>query len=199
MEQSPEKSTKKPIIIKVTIGIVGVLLVGALGFMIWQNNELTKENNKLEQENANLQAEKEALTSTTKPTPAPIPETAFKPSAEMVENIKAVFDTMNTQPMEGYLADEVELYYASAEPATKLKDRVQIVGSLQYFSDAKTPWNFSLSKKEIAKYENKFDKLFGDGCLAGRSADGGQIVSLCFTKEGKIHSIFLCRDPKVFS
>lgn len=198
---------KKSLIIRILIIATGLLLVGALSFFIWHNTKLTEENNRLKAEKNEIETKKkeklsnsQGSTKTPAATPTPAPaEPAFRPSAATIENIAAILNTMNTQPFEGYAANGVSLYYASNEPSVTLNDKTQIAKSLEYFSDAKEPWDLKLSSDIIARYKKKFDKLFGDGCLAGHSADATHVVSFCFNKEGKIYSIFLCRDPRVFN
>lgn len=196
-----EQSAKKSIKVKILIGVVAVLVIGAVGFMVWRNDESTKENQKPKEESSKVKStDDDASSKVDKPAPSPTPApTPFKPSADMIENIAAILNTMNTQPFEGYVADEVTLYYESAEPATTLKDKTQIAGTLQYFDDAKTPWGLNLPQTTIDRYKNKFPSLFSDDCLIGHSADAGHVVSFCFTQEGKIHSIFLCRDSQIFN
>lgn len=136
---------------------------------------------------------------TDRPTP-PDPAKYYQPSDSFIENTTAVFNTMNTQPLEGHMASEVTLYYNSPKPATKLAPRPATL-ALDYFSDAKGPWNFRLPAADIATYKATagYNALFGNGCLTGRSATGQHIVSLCFTPEGKIHAIFMTREaPKLF-
>lgn len=198
---------KKSLIIRILIIATGLLLVGALSFFIWHSTKLTEENNRLKAEKNEIETKKkekspnsQGSTKTPAATPTPAPaEPAFRPSDAMIENIAAILNTMNTQPFEGYAANEVSLYYASNEPSVTLNDKTQIAKSLEYFSDAKEPWDLKLPSDIIARYKKKFDKLFGDGCLAGHSADATHVVSFCFNKEGKIYSIFLCRDPRVFN
>lgn len=205
-----KEADKKPLIIKILLVATGVLLVGTIGFFVWRKAELTRENNRLETEKTKTRTEEKSPTEqentetpTTTPAPAPTPtpasDSVFKPSAAMINNITAILNTMDTQPFEGYVAGEVKLYYASNDPATTLTDRTQIAKSLEYFSDAKIPWDLRLSDQVITRYKSKFDKLFGEDCLTGSSADAGHVVSFCFNKDGKVRSIFLCRDPRVFN
>lgn len=195
-----EQPAKKSIGIKILIGVAAILAIGAVGFMVWRNDESSRENQKPKEESAKIKSTDDASSKVDKPAPSPTPAPApFKPSADMIENITAILSTVNTQPFEGYVADEVTLYYESAKPAATLKDKTQIAGTLQYFDDAKTPWDLNLSQTTIDHYKSKFPSLFGDDCLAGHSADAGHVVSFCFTQEGKIHSIFFCRDPRIFN
>lgn len=204
-------------------GALVVVVTGALAWSIWQNQQISHHNQQLRDEIAKLkkaqQTQPKSETPTTpqqpnqnpstnpqnnQPTqsnqkPQPPVDTPFKPSAAMIDNITAILNTLDTRPIEGYLASEVKLFYTSSTPATTLTDKTRVAKSLEYFSDAKIPWDFRLTNERIARYKKKFDKLFGDGCLTGLSADAGHVVSFCFNKEGKIHSIFFCRDPRVFN
>lgn len=193
-------SAKQSVKIKILIGLVVVLLLGAIGFVIWCN-KATQEDYKSGGEDTETEVVSETTSTTDNfsPAPAPTSDEVFRPSADMVENIADILNTLNTQPFEGYVADEVTLYYASAKPATTLTDKTEIADTLQYFDDAETPWDLSLPKSDIDRYKSKFPDLFGDDCLAGHSADANRIVSFCFSREGKIHSILLCREPQIFN
>lgn len=191
-----------------------VIATGALVCLAWQNQQLNRQNQQLNTEITELRklskntTKAEMLSNIQQPGNAPNqPGTQpdhpgddfFKPSNDLIDNFTAILNTLNTQPLEGYLANEVKLFYDSNTPATTLTNKARITKSLEYFSDAKIPWNFRLPSDHLAHYQKKFDKLFDKGCLAGASADVGHVVSFCFNKEGKIHSIFLCRDPRVFN
>ncbi|MDO4712570.1 MAG: hypothetical protein Q4B05_01545 [Candidatus Saccharibacteria bacterium] len=196
-------------------GVAATMIV-ALGWLAYAYMDLAGKHSGLQEEITNLSSRQKreapsgpSQPSTTqqgteqspviKPAP-PKPDEYFRPSDSFIENTTAVFNTMNTQPLEGHMAPEVTLYYNSPKPATKLAPRPATL-ALDYFSDAKGPWNFRLPAADIAKYKATagYDALFGNGCLTGRSATGQHIVSLCFTKEGKIHDIFMTREaPKLF-
>lgn len=196
-------------------GVAATMIV-ALGWLAYAYMDLAGKHSGLQEEITNLSSrqKKEApsgpsQSSTTqqgteqspaiKPAP-PKPDEYFRPSDSFIDNTTAVFNTMNTQPLEGHIASEVTLYYNSPKPATKLAPRPATL-ALDYFSDAKGPWNFRLPAADIATYKATagYNALFGNGCLTGRSATGQHIVSLCFTPEGKIHAIFMTREaPKLF-
>ena len=191
-----------------------VIATGALVCLAWQNQQLNQQNQQLNTEITELRKTAKKPTNPATPNNTQQPgntpnqpgtqpdhpgDDFFKPSNDLIDNFTAILNTLNTQPLEGYLADEVKLFYASNTPATTLTNKARITKSLEYFSDAKIPWNFRLPSDHLAHYQKKFDKLFDKGCLAGASADVGHVVSFCFNKEGKIHSIFLCRDPRVFN
>lgn len=196
-------------------GVAATMIV-ALGWLAYAYMDLAGKHSGLQEEITNLSSrqKKEAPSGpsqpsapsqgtdrppTDRPTP-PDPAKYYQPSEAFIDNTTAVFNTMNTQPLEGHMASEVTLYYNSPKPATKLAPTPATL-ALDYFSDAKGPWNFRLPAADIAKYKAAagYDALFGNGCLTGRSATGQHIVSLCFTKEGKIHDIFMTREaPKLF-
>lgn len=218
---TPSKHTQKINYQLLSQLVLLVIVVSALAWSVWQNQQTNRHNQQLRDEIAELKkANKHQIETPATPQqpsqnpstnpqnnqpsqpnhkPQPPVDTPFKPSAIMIDNITAILNTLDTRPIEGYLANEVKLFYASNAPATTLTDKTRVAKSLEYFSDAKTPWDFRLSNEHIARYKKKFDKLFGDGCLTGSSADAGHVVSFCFNKEGKIHSIFFCRDPRVFN
>lgn len=201
-------------------GVITALIV-ALGWLAYAYMELAGRHSGLQEDIAQLGTERKKTPSspsqspdpsqpsapsqgtdrppTDRPTP-PDPAKYYQPSEAFIDNTTAVFNTMNTQPLEEYMAPEVTLYYNSPKPATKLAPRPATL-ALDYFSDAKGPWNFQLPAADIATYKatTGYNALFGKGCLTGRSATGQHIVSLCFTPEGKIHAIFMTREaPRLF-
>lgn len=223
---TPSKHTKKANYQLISQLILLVVVVSALAWSIWQNQQISHQNQQLRDEIAELKKAQQTKPKSETPAtpqqpnqnpstnpqnnqptqpsqpnhkPQPPVDKPFKPSAAMIDNITAILNTLDTRPIEGYLAGEVKLFYTSNTPATTLTDKIRIAKSLEYFSDAKIPWDFRLTNERIARYKKKFNKLFGDGCLTGSSADAGHVVSFCFNKEGKIHSIFFCRDPRVFN
>ena len=130
----------------------------------------------------------------------PIPTKSNLPNKDTIENIKAVLNTMNTQPMESYMAPKVNVHYNSKTPDKSLEVTPATL-SMDYLSDAKTPWTFPLSDSEKAKYASKagFENLFDSNCLVGRSANSGHLVSFCYNEDIKIHTIFYSRDLSIFN
>lgn len=185
--------------LKILIIVAGLGLIGGVSYVVIKNGDKSNQQSQdTSQKDIETKISNENTSpnqTTPSPAPAPTPK-PFQPSASMIENITSIMNTLNTQPFEGYVANEVTLYYESAEPATVLKDKTQIAGTLQYFDDAITPWDFNLPQNEIDHYKKKFPSLFTDSCLAGHAADANMVVSFCFTPESKIHSIFFCRDPR---
>ena len=192
------------------VGVMAVLIV-AVAWLAYAYTESNQNNAKLQEEIADLKtkitppsktSDTPAPTPTPTPTPTPAPaEDYYKPNAAMLENIKAIFETMNTQPIEGYLASSVTLYQNSATPWKTTSDKTEGALSLDMLGSHSQQWNFNLPEAEINRLKSKagFEKLFGGGCLTGRTASGNSIVSLCFSKDGKIHSILMGNNPSVFA
>ena len=190
----PKANKKQRYLQLVTVGVMAVLVV-AVAWLAYAYMEINQNNAKLQEEITSLKAK---ITSSSdkpvKPAPSPAPEEAyFKPDDQLVENITAVFDTANTQPLEGHMASQVTLYDDSTNVAEKnpVGATLAVADFLQK-TDARG-WNFQLSADEIAKYkaESGHDKSFGNGCLTGHDQTKTHVASLCFTAEGKIHSIIL--------
>ena len=190
----------------VAAGIMAVLVV-AVAWLAYAYGELNQSNARLQEEVTSLKTK--ATPSPDKPTvptpnPTPAPEPAddhYKPDAATLENIKAIFETMNTQPIEGYLANSVTLYQNSATPWKTTSSKSEVALSLDMLGSHSQQWNFNLPEAEINRLKSQagFEKLFGGGCLTGRTASGNSIVSLCFSKEGKIRSILMCNKPSIFT
>lgn len=208
-ENTPVKATggENTIVLQVAIVILLLVIVG-LVYLIFSGKDLKnifKGNPKGEvevveeeesSESEEIQQEEVPQKEDSKPTPAK----SNLPDKDTIENIKAVLNTMNTQPMESYMAPKVNIHYNSPNPATSLEVTPATL-SMDYLSDAKTPWTFPLSDSEKAKYASKagFENLFDSNCLVGRSANSEHLVSFCYNEDIKIHTIFYSRDLSIFN
>ena len=190
----------------VAAGIMAVLVV-AVAWLAYAYSELNQSNARLQEEVTNLKTKTtpspdKPTVPTPNPTPAPEPaDDYYKPDTATLENIKAIFETMNTQPIEGYLASSVTLYQNSATPWKTTSSKSEVALSLDVLGSHSQRWNFNLSESEINRLKSQagFERLFGSGCLTGRTASGNSIVSLCFSKDGKIHSILMYNKPSIFT
>lgn len=190
----------------VAVGVMAVLVV-AVAWLAYAYGELNQSNARLQEEVTSLKTKTtpspdKPTVPTSNPTPAPEPaDDYYKPDAATLENIKAIFETMNTQPIEGYLANSVTLYQNSATPWKTTSSKSEVALSLDMLGGHSQQWNFNLPEAEINRLKSQagFEKLFGGGCLTGRTASGNSIVSLCFSKEGKIRSILMCNKPSIFT
>ena len=181
------------------LGLTSVIVLAgvAVGYIYWQSS--SNETTEVDQHDHSKMTDHEHMMHEQADRDNSQPA-VFVPTTEFVDNTTAVLNTLNTEPLLAYMQDRVEIYYNSTTPDVSL-DAVSAANTLLYFSDATTPWNLKLSQNEIDHYKNTpgFEKLFGPGCLSGHSADANHIVSFCFTADGKIHSIFLGREPEIFN
>ena len=123
-----------------------------------------------------------------------------------IENIKAILDTLNTQPLLGYMDGDVMMYYDSAELSETLNSTKATLKLGEYFAKAKTPWTFPLTEKQKAELIEKqkaedtskaeFKKFFGGDCLTGTTSN--YLVSLCFNQEKKITKMLFSNDMSIF-
>ena len=123
-----------------------------------------------------------------------------------IENIKAILDTLNTQPLLGYMDGDVMMYYNSAELSETLNSTKATLKLGEYFAKAKTPWTFPLTEKQKAELIEKqkaeetskaeFKKFFGGDCLTGTTSN--YLVSLCFNQEKKITKMLFSNDMSIF-
>lgn len=123
-----------------------------------------------------------------------------------IENIKAILDTLNTQPLLGYMDGDVMMYYNSSELSETLDSVKATLKLADYFAKAKTPWTFPLTEKQKAELIEKqkaedtskaeFKKFFGGDCLTGTTSN--YLVSLCFNQEKKITKMLFSNDMSIF-
>lgn len=107
---------------------------------------------------------------------------------EEITSLKTKTTPSSDKPIEGYLASSVTLYQNSATPWKATSNKTEVALSLDMLGSHSQQWNFNLPEAEINRLKSKagFEKLFGGGCLTGRTAASNSIVSLCFSKDGKI-------------
>lgn len=214
------KGLNKALIGQILLIVLSVTLAGATGVMAWQMQEIIKENKELKDKVTDLTGRIEggnsnktnAETSTgtdtntngvNEPTNNNHQATSDKtpslyiPDAKLTEHVKAVLDTMDTHPIEGYMAEKPLVIYANDGEVFNLytSSPFDAVRTLEYLSDARKPWSFANSNEEMAKYEKfGFDKKYlGKNCLIGHSYNGQHFVSLCFNLEKKIETIVMSR------
>ncbi len=171
--------------------LVTVLVLALIGWLVWQNNELRGKNQTLEENKQATQqdTDKESAVTNTKPEETAKPQ--FTITEQLKENIKAALETMNTQPMAGLMAPQVEVVLAASEGVPP-RNPDEATRSLDYFSSAKSPWNFDLGASTLDMYRSSeyYKQYFEGNILAGKAASG-EVVSFRFNDSGKIDRIFM--------
>ena len=176
-----------------------------------ENRELLSQVKKLETDKANATA-KIATAPAAQTTPALAQATTdsnFRPNAKTIDDLKSILNTGDTRPFQSYAADRVTFYYYSANPSAVFLSKSTASFGLEPFihngvHNGSPDMTLNLSKATIQNYRAKsktaskeYDKFFIEGCLAGHSKttnDGSQsfsLISFCFNKSGKIHSVFI--------
>lgn len=199
--------------------VIAVLVVGVCVLGYFAYRELKTEDKSLkdiilditkgEKEEEIVEEDVEVVTDDTEEEETKTPEVKA-PSISFtegeIENIKAILDTLNTQPLLGYMDGDVMMYYNSAELSETLNSTKATLKLGEYFAKAKTPWTFPLTEKQKAELIEKqkaedtskaeFKKFFGGDCLTGTTSN--YLVSLCFNQEKKITKMLFSNDMSIF-
>ena len=207
---------KSSVVLKAVIAVL-VIGVCVLGYFAYR--ELKTEDKSLkdiilditkgEKEEEIVEEDVEVVTDDTEEEETKTPEVKA-PSISFtegeIENIKAILDTLNTQPLLGYMDGDVMMYYNSAELSETLNSTKATLKLGEYFAKAKTPWTFPLTEKQKAELIEKqkaedtskaeFKKFFGGDCLTGTTSN--YLVSLCFNQEKKITKMLFSNDMSIF-
>lgn len=207
MKESKPKSSKLPMILVVLL----ILSLAGNGYTYWQYKDKNDQSSSLKKQAQDLQAQIDSLKSKyeseqvseqqsdNSQSDDSASDQAFTITDALKENIKAVFDTMNTQPMESYMAPTVRVIIAASEG---IGDRTpaQAVSDLNYFSSATAPWDFDLPAATLSSYGSDmyYGQYFGENTLVGK-ATSGQIVSMHFNTDGKIDVIFMMISEDLLS
>lgn len=201
-----QNSTGKSSVVLKTV--IAILAIGAcvLGFFVYQ--ELKTENKSFKdmilditksgkkEEVVEEDEVVEIVTDDTEEEETKAPTISF--TKDEIENIKAILDTLNTQPLLGYMDGDVMMYYDSAELSETLNSTKATLKLGDYFAKAKTPWTFPLTEEQKAEYASKseFKKFFGGDCLTGIS--NNYLVSLCFNEGKKITKMLFSNDMSIY-
>ena len=212
-----QNSTRKSSV--VLKAVIAVLVVGVCVLGYFAYRELKTEDKSLkdiilditkgEKEEKVVEEDVEVVTDDTEEEETKTPEVKA-PSISFtegeIENIKAILDTLNTQPLLGYMDGDVMMYYNSAELSETLNSTKATLKLGEYFAKAKTPWTFPLTEKQKAELIEKqkaeetskaeFKKFFGGDCLTGTTSN--YLVSLCFNQEKKITKMLFSNDMSIF-
>lgn len=212
-----QNSTRKSSV--VLKAVIAVLVVGVCVLGYFTYRELKTENKsfkdiilditKGEKEEEIVEEDVEVVTDDTEEEETKTPEVKA-PSISFtegeIENIKAILDTLNTQPLLGYMDGDVMMYYNSSELSETLDSVKATLKLADYFAKAKTPWTFPLTEKQKAELIEKqkaedtskaeFKKFFGGDCLTGTTSN--YLVSLCFNQEKKITKMLFSNDMSIF-
>lgn len=188
-------------IIITILGVVSTLALASTGWLLWQNNDLKSKNQGLENKltalnqtsktnnatknNPNSEANKQTVTITL--------------TDEQKQTIQDSMDTMNTQPLAGYMASQVEVVIAASE-GTPPKNPDEATLSLDYFKNSKNPWDFNLSASVLSSYAKSpsYGKYFLENTYVGKAASG-EIVSFHFGNDGKIDRIFMSVSESILN
>ena len=188
--------------------ITAVLFAASTGYFGWQywklkthNNDLSSEITALKKQAASQESAKskssDESSSATKDSSTST-ETVVTLTDKQKETIVASLNTMNTQPLEGYMADEVSVVIAASE-GQGVKSPADAVASLNYFSSATTPWDFGLGASVLSSYGKGFyAQYFGENTYVGKAASK-QVVSFHTNSSGKIDVIFIAADEMLLT
>jgi predicted CopG family antitoxin len=196
---------KSSVVLKTVIAILAIG-VCVLGFFVYQ--ELKTENKSFKdmilditkggkkEEVVEEDEVVEIVTDNTEEEETKAPTISF--TKDEIENIKAILDTLNTQPLLGYMDGDVMMYYDSAVLSETLNSTKATLKLGDYFAKAKTPWTFPLTEEQKAEYASKseFKKFFGGDCLTGIS--NNYLVSLCFNEGKKITKMLFSNDMSIY-
>jgi len=199
--KSNEKPPKVPaskqskIIMWVSIA-VGVILLAAIGYLIWlamslmsQNTALTKDKtdalSKVSSLTEQLAAAQKTSSSTTTTTACnSTPTTALK------DTIHDAISSGNTAALEGYMASSVTVVIAASEKGGA-ESAAEAVADLNYVSSATDPWNFNIAAGTLTAWKaGSYKQYFTSTSYQGEAASK-QAISFDFDCNGKINKIFM--------
>ena len=111
-------------------------------------------------------------------TPAP---TAPAPTAEAIENYKAVIQTGNTQPMAGTSCETITLILAGSGCCGPTQRDSALVQWGQWLNPTTASWNFNIDPATLADWRTKiYGQYVPEGSLIGIDEVNGKVTSVIF-------------------
>jgi hypothetical protein len=123
---------------------------------------------------------------------------AIQPDSSAIENIIASIETANTQPLEGYMAENVNVILAATE-AYGDQDSTQAVLSItDFIGDSSTiTWDFSLPDSTLETYSSsEYGGMFKTISVVGKSSDD-KVISFSFDCDGNIDQVFMSDSEEI--
>lgn len=197
-------SAKSSISISKNVFIILVCLIlmggSAFGAYYWRDSVAIDVESKKQEEIALLESRIMELTQKTENSNSEETELCenIQPSASTVENIVASVNTANTQPLEGYMAETVNVVLAASEAYGEqtISQAVSIITDFIGDPTSKT-WDFNLPVSTLNSYmANYYGDYFVTIDTIGKSSDG-KIISFSFDCNGDINQVFLANSEEI--
>ncbi len=120
--------------------------------------------------------------------------TPTTPSQSILDNIKAIITTANTEPLKGYLADNQNVVTIGLESSTSSSSNSGLFDITSFLESTSRVWDFNLSDLEMGFYNNgQYGSYFKNAGLIGKS-DTGQIIAISFDCQSKIYKVLQAHD-----
>ena len=119
------------------------------------------------------------------------------PTRSILDNIKGVITTANTQPLEGYMADDATTITATTSGVSSSSSNGTISTITDFLEESSRVWDFNLSDLEVDSYKaGSYGTYFDNATIIGKSADG-EVVAITFDCNSKIHETLLVADENI--
>lgn len=117
---------------------------------------------------------------------------AVAPSATAISNIQGSVTTGNTQPLEGYMSDSVNVILAASEAyGPRTAGQAALLVSDYIGDSTTTTWDFALSASVLAGYATSgYSQYFPANAIVGKSSTN-KLISFSFDSNAKIRTVFL--------
>lgn len=119
------------------------------------------------------------------------------PAQSVLDNIKGVITTANTQPLEGYMATDATTITATANGVSSSSSNGTISTITDFLEKSSRVWDFNLSDLEVDSYKaGDYGTYFEDATIIGKSEDG-EVIAITFDCNSKIHETLLVTDENI--
>ncbi len=161
-----------------------LLVVSGAGVYIWKKQS--------DKDNSKPPSTSQQSADTAKPaesTETPGAAQVKVPSAELVENIKAVFASGNSAALEGYMAPTVRVIVANSDGIGDRTPAQATADITSYMTNATVPWDFSLPASILSPWQSgDYSQYFPANAVVGKSDE--LVISFTFNSDNKISGVF---------
>lgn len=134
------------------------------------------------------------ITSKITPTPTPSPTPQVEPEVDVSEQIIAAITNKNTQPLEGYMADTVQVRLEASSCCGPIT-RAEAMSQLSYLDPA-VDWDFDPANPILVNLATTVPDYYGGGWIVG-VASNEYLVSFKLNNQNKIEAYNLAATYKL--
>lgn len=196
----PAPKPRRSFVRRVLLGLLvaALMAAAAIGGYWWRDRLAidetkvhTDEIARLWQENIALKQKAENQQSTGDTAQTEVTCTVKRPSASVVESVKAAITSGNTAALEGYMAPSVNVIYAASDGLGQRTAANAVSDVTSFISKPNATWSFDVPASVLSSYGQGSYKQYFPGTALVAQATDTRLLSISFDCDGKIATLLL--------